>query len=870
MSDRPFISHFSPQRTDPELLEQIHVQRHDLLAESVARVRESVLSQNKHHLLFIGPRGAGKTHLVRLIHHRLSQEAKTQPELAERLRFAWLHEDETATSFLKLLILIYRDLTQRYPQEFPAADLQSIYGQSADIARESLGQALLRHLGPDRTLVVLMENLDSLFKHMPEIEQRTWRAFVQNHPVFTTVGTAQSLFDGVSDRDQPFFGFFDTQHLIPLNVEDAVQLLTKLARINGDAELADYLQTPTGHARVQAIHDLAGGNPRIYLIFSELLTKESLDDLIRPFEETADRQLTSYYQERLRWLSAQQQEIIQFLCHHSQPIPVKNIAEGLFTTHNSITGQLKLLREMRYVTANQKGREVLYELTEPLMRLALQVKETHDRKPLTLIVDFLRVWYDRGDLEQRLSQHKPGSPGHAYFAEALARLDSSPINLRHEILRRGIEVFDPEHCDDAMLAKLLCLATETNNAQEWLALSAAYIVRANWNEVISCANKAISHSNGDNEIVAMSLYNRGVANDVLGQKASALSDWMEIAELSGVSNDQIANALTSLANLKGGLGMLDDAMDDCLRVLSMQGVCDDLFASAHIGLGVILARKQLPVEAIAAYTKGILMRKVTPKVLAMGLYNRAVENRRIGNLQEALNDCDRIISLQGIPPDHLALGLTNRAAIKLSMEDYDAVVQDCSRVIGTEGLAINQTARALFLRAMAYQFSGRLEAALDDYERPFLMPTLRVHSEVAEKLPDFFANLDMTATQVVGLLLGLCLEPSKLVDRIGRFAISFSKFDSIQLLGDALINHLPTLARAPLNHDGFDTWAECWTSACAQIEPEDQTKMEIPLRLLHTGIGFLKTKDENSLLLLPLEERRVLRKALQLPPERSE
>ena len=40
MIDRPFISHFSPQRTDPELLEQIHVQRHELLAESAQKLAD--------------------------------------------------------------------------------------------------------------------------------------------------------------------------------------------------------------------------------------------------------------------------------------------------------------------------------------------------------------------------------------------------------------------------------------------------------------------------------------------------------------------------------------------------------------------------------------------------------------------------------------------------------------------------------------------------------------------------------------------------------------------------------------------------------------------------------------------------------------
>ena len=187
MNTRPFISRFSPQRTDPEALEQILVQRGDLLQESVERVRESVLTENKHHLLFIGPRGAGKTHLVTLIQHRLKQ----QPDLDDKMRIAWLNEDETATSFLKLLILIYRDLSQRYPKDFPATDLERIYGNKPDHARELLGNSLLQHLGA-RTLVVIMENLDALFEDMPLEEQRTWRAFVQNHPVFATVGTAQS------------------------------------------------------------------------------------------------------------------------------------------------------------------------------------------------------------------------------------------------------------------------------------------------------------------------------------------------------------------------------------------------------------------------------------------------------------------------------------------------------------------------------------------------------------------------------------------------------------------------------------------------------------------------------------------------------
>ncbi len=865
MIDRPFISHFSPQRTDPELLEHIHVQRHDLLTESVARVRESVLTQDKHHLLFIGPRGVGKTHLVRLIHHRLSQQAKTQPELAQRLRFAWLNEDETATSFLRLLILIYRDVSLRYPDEFPAADLQSIYGQSADLAREQLGASLLRHLGSDSTLVVLLENLDSLFKHMPEGEQRIWRAFVQNHPVFATVGTAQSLFDGVSDRNQPFFGFFDTRHLQPLSVEDAVQLLEKLARLKKDDALAEYLLTPTGHARVQAIHDLAGGNPRIYLIFSEFLTKEALDDLVRPFEETADRQLTSYYQERLRWLSAQQQEIIQFLCHHGQPVPVKAIAEGLFTTHNSITGQLKVLREMRYVISNQRGREVFYELAEPLMRLALQIKETHDRRPLTLIVDLLRVWYEKEELERRLAPLPEKSRIRDYFIAALDKLNSGEPNLRHQLLRRGLETFDPESCDDAMLARIQCLAEETDNPQEWLALSAAHIVRKNWSQVIFAASKVVNNSSNSFELVGMALYNRGVAHKALNKFSAAKHDWLARCKINETTPEELGETLISLGDLAQEMGDTSEAMRHLNNVLALSGLSANVYAKAHTGIGnthSVAGRDDL---AILSINQALALTPDDPAVAATALNNRAVAYRRIGELELALNDCDALLAINKLSPRFRALGLNTKATIELIREDYPATIQICTEVVGIPALSKNQLARAYFMRGMAARYQGQVEAALDDFEKPFLLGDDIPHDDFL--LPDFFSSLEMVSPQIVTLLLALCHNAALLSSKVQRFLAGFAKYNALDCLAAELLDQLPFVANSPLSADGHQIWLKGWSDASQTLTAESRSLMQFTLQLVRVGIDYLKSKDESFLLTLPLEQRKLLRAALDLPAE---
>ncbi len=271
-------------------------------------------------------------------------------------------------------------------------------------------------------------------------------------------------------------------HLKPLSVDEAIELLRKIAQLNSDTELEAYLGTPRGRARIHAIHHLAGGNHRLFIVLSELLSKEPLDQLVQPFEKMVDEQLTPYYQERLRWLSPLQRRIVELLCQVGQPIPVKQIAERLFVAHTTATPQLKQLREMGYVVSTQRGREALYELAEPLMRLSMQVKETGRAEPLGVIVDFLRVWYDReelaGRVEEALADYTSASESAEASSTRLQALRLRAEGCAHlgktaeaiEDLRRVIE--DPEATEGDVAAALTLrgeLRATANSAEAALA-----------------------------------------------------------------------------------------------------------------------------------------------------------------------------------------------------------------------------------------------------------------------------------------------------------------------------------------------------------------------------------------------------------------
>jgi tetratricopeptide (TPR) repeat protein len=97
---------------------------------------------------------------------------------------------------------------------------------------------------------------------------------------------------------------------------------------------------------------------------------------------------------------------VDLLCDRRHAVTVKEISQRCFITHQTASSQLKKLLEMGYVRSESIGRESLYELREVLMRFCLEVKKQRG-EPISLIVDLLRIWYTRTELQERLELLPP-------------------------------------------------------------------------------------------------------------------------------------------------------------------------------------------------------------------------------------------------------------------------------------------------------------------------------------------------------------------------------------------------------------------------------------------------------------------------------
>lgn len=394
-----FVSRFTPSLMTPETLEALFIQREKLAEELLCEIEHSARSRAKHHSLLIAPRGLGKTHLVSIVYNRVI----ARDDLAERLRIAWLREEERGvTSFLELLMRILMALARQYSDDALNTRIQALYDLSRKEGEYAAADLLTEYIGK-RTLLLIVENLDSIFSGLRAAGAQALRAYLQEHPICTILATATSLFNGVSFQTSAFYGFFHIHHLEEVSLEDAVSLLARIAEVKGDGELASFIRTPVGRARIRAVRHLAGGNHRVYVVFSEFLTRSSLDELVNPFMRMLD-DLTPYYQGRMDLLSPQQQQIVEYMAHSKGAQTVRDIAKHSFTSQQTAANQLKDLKGQGYLldtTPQADRRETYYELREPLMRLCFEVKE-YRGGPIRLFVDFLRNWHSRDELRHRL------------------------------------------------------------------------------------------------------------------------------------------------------------------------------------------------------------------------------------------------------------------------------------------------------------------------------------------------------------------------------------------------------------------------------------------------------------------------------------
>ncbi|WP_426994058.1 ArsR family transcriptional regulator [Methylomonas sp. CM2] len=710
----------------------------------------------------------------------------------------------------------------------------------AEAAERLLAGLLLEKLR-GKTLLVALENLDALFEGLGKAGQQRLRAFIQEHPVMTIVATAQRLVDDVSKRNSTFFGFFQTEMLAMLSVEEAAELLSKIAALNRLDKAAAFLRSPTGRSRVRALHHLSGGNHRVYLVLSQFITGDNINALVEPFAKMVD-EMTPYYQERIRWLPPQQRKIVELLCSRERPTPVKDMARHLFASQQTISSQLKDLRAKGYVQSAQRGRESLYEIAEPLMRICVEIKENQSPGPLRLLVDFLRVWYDGVQLDERLSACGEGSLARNYLQAAIDR-NSVLGNLRAQLL---VEDFRNE-LNDEQREEWMSLIEDSVDVSEELALACGELAKGNhelgmnileeicretdkypqrlveiafaiaarenfkFGQIeagIRMVDSMLEWSKTPNKLFLTIVNLRGTVYKESGETTKALDDYSRVIEFFDVAPEQTAKALIQRGRIRGELGEIEEALRDFDSVVELHDISPDLIASAYYNRGFTLWQLGDFSGAISAYTLGIETPEQSPVAMANGFFGRGLLYSVENKLEGAVRDFNMVLSIQNLPEE-----LTVDTQFTLALMHF---------MSGRWMKGIVRLADGL----------GKLTADIQPEEAQF--------------------------TAMVAFVYTSSFSTAARKQHIAELAQVFEQHHASNYLGEALIRHLGSIHRDPdetPSSENLEQWYSAWEASGTNSEA-----LKLPLRLLRTGIDFLKSgaQDRSVLLDLNQEERQIL------------
>ena len=371
--------------TDAELVASFCVRTSEF-ASIVEALHESTGASNVHQIV-IGPRGSGKTSLLL----RVAAEIRREESLSRRLLPVVFPEESYCVATVgEFWLECLRRVADQVPSREGAPglrrtveELRAIQDDRA-LADRCLGT--IQDAADDETkrLVLIVENLNMMFRDMPDANRVAWqlRHTLQTDPRIVLLASATSRFDQIDHPDRALYDLFRPLQLRPLNTEECATLWEAVSR---------QRREPT---TIRSLEILTGGSPRLLAIVARFGGGLSFQDLMAQLLDLVDDH-TEYFKSHLEALPAQERRVYLALAELWKPASTREIAEQARLDTSKCSAQLKRLVERgAVVVAGGSARRKLHYLAERLYNIYYLLRSGRgpDRL-LEALVRFMASYY---------------------------------------------------------------------------------------------------------------------------------------------------------------------------------------------------------------------------------------------------------------------------------------------------------------------------------------------------------------------------------------------------------------------------------------------------------------------------------------------
>ena len=647
--------------SDDELVTSFCVRKHEFLS-MIEMLRDCRGSANPHQIV-IGPRGSGKTSLLLRVAAEIRRDADLSLQFLPIIFAEESYEVMSAGEFW--LEALSRISVQAQDPEVAGAlhmsweDLRTVHDDQT-LGDRCLGALLDFADQENKRLVLMVENLNTMFADMTDAEGAGWRLrkTLQMEPRILLLASATCRFDAIDNHDHALYELFRVITLRPLETEECAVLWESVSGLHRETEV------------IRALQILTGGNPRLLTILARFGAQLSFRELMAELLDLVDDH-TEYFKSHLEVLPVQERRVYLALAALWKPATAREIADRARLDSSTCSAQLGRLVDRGTVEiAGGTPRRKLYYLTERLYNIYYLMRRASGPDPLIeALVHFMASYYTPVQLKVFGTQ----------LASEVTDLDAAGLQLNRSaftqlVLQPAVAPFRKE---------LLELAPpEFSETIHQASISGK--ISADIGENLTAKDKAISQQ-GDEEKLDLrehtleTLFSKAIALSELNRWEEAVSAWDEVVSRYGDSEDQglvrsVATALVGKGSALIGTGGRRRCLPGMRWFPDMGTVrvkvaerCSRLFYR-----GSALDRLNRSQEAVAAYKEikhrfGARGGPARQELVDRTLLNWAKIELRRGQLDLSIRLVSEVLDRTGEgPSEHRILGHLIRA---LAMAD---------------------------------------------------------------------------------------------------------------------------------------------------------------------------------------------------------